>query len=98
MRLSYHPEARKEVVEAARFYEGKVPGLGAEFLAEFNRAVALILETPDRWRFLEHDLRRFLMRRFPYGILYKVFGEEVRILVVKHHSRHPDYWQGRLTE
>jgi plasmid stabilization system protein ParE len=97
LRLSYHPEAQTEVVEAARFYESQVPGLGAEFLEEFEQAVALIMEAPDRWLFVEHDVRRFLMRRFPYGILYRVVGDEVRILVVKHHSRHPDYWKERLT-
>ena len=96
MRLSYHPDAEAELAEAARFYERKVPGLGARFRSEFESAVARILETPDRWRILEKDIRRFLMRRFPYSILYRIEGEEVRILVVKHHSRHPDYWKGRL--
>jgi plasmid stabilization system protein ParE len=96
MRLSYHPDAEAELVEAARFYERKVPGLGTRFRAEFDSAAARILEAPDRWRILEKDIRRFVMRRFPYSILYRVEGEVVRILVVKHHSRHPDYWKGRL--
>ena len=96
MRLSYHPDAEVELAEAARFYERKVPGLGARFRAEFESAVARILETPDRWRILEKDIRRFLLRRYPYSILYRIEGEEVRRLVVKHHSRHPDYWKGRL--
>lgn len=96
MRLSYHPAAEAELAEAARFYERKMPGLGARFRAEFDSAVVRILATPDRWRILEKDIRRFLMRRFPYSILYRVEGEVVRILVVKHHRRHPDYWQGRL--
>lgn len=36
------------------------------------------------------------MRRFPYGIYYRREGDDLRILVVKHHSRHPDYWKYRL--
>ena len=64
MRLSYHPDAEAELAEAARFYERKVPGLGARFRAESQSAAAMILETPDRWRILEKDIRRFLMRRF----------------------------------
>ena len=59
--------------------------------------MARILETSDRWRILEKDIRRFLMRRFPYSILHRIGGEVVRILVVKHHSRHPDYWRKRLS-
>ncbi len=97
MRLSYHPDAEAELAEAARFYERKVPGLGTRFRTEFDAAVIKILEAPERWRILEKDIRRFLMRRFPYSILYRIAGEEVRILVVKHHSRHPDYWKERLT-
>jgi toxin ParE1/3/4 len=67
MRLSYHPDTEAELAEAARVYERKVPGLGARFRSEFESAVARILETPDRWRILEKDIRRFLMRRFPYS-------------------------------
>jgi plasmid stabilization system protein ParE len=97
MRLSYHPDAEAELAEAARFYERKVPGLGTHFRTEFAAAVAKIVETPERWRVLEKDIRRFLMSRFPYSILYRITGDEIRILVVKHHSRHPDYWRNRLT-
>ncbi|MCX6904069.1 MAG: type II toxin-antitoxin system RelE/ParE family toxin [Verrucomicrobia bacterium] len=93
MRLSYHPDAEAELAEAARFYERRMSGLGTRFRMEFDAAVARILETPDRWLRLDQDIRRFLMRRFPYSILYRVEGEEERILAVKHHSRHPDYWK-----
>lgn len=60
-----------------------MPGLGTQFRQEFDLAIARILETPDRWRILEKDIRRFLMRRFPYSILYRIEGVGVRILVVK---------------
>jgi plasmid stabilization system protein ParE len=70
--------------------------LGTRFRAELDSAAGRILEAPDRWGILEKDIRRFLMRRFPYSILYRVEGEVVRVLVVKHHSRHPDYWKGRI--
>jgi plasmid stabilization system protein ParE len=96
MRLTYHPDAEAELVEAARFYEGRVPGLGARFLREFDAAIASIQEAPERWRTVEEDIRRYLMHRFPYGIYYRVRGDELRILVVKHHSRHPDYWRYRI--
>lgn len=87
MRLTYHPDAEVELAEAAQFYERKVAGLGTQFRQEFDLAIARILETPDRWRILEKDIRRFLIRRFPYSILYRIEGVGVRILVVKHHSR-----------
>ncbi|MEI6561510.1 MAG: type II toxin-antitoxin system RelE/ParE family toxin [Verrucomicrobiota bacterium] len=99
MRLIYHPEAELELIEAAQFYERKVRGLGEQFLSEFDAAVKRIQKSPDRWPAVTNapcKLQRFLMARFPYGIYYRVMGDELRILVVKHHSRHPDYWKNRL--
>lgn len=91
MNLIYHPAAEAEVVAAARFYQQAVKGLGAQFLDEFDRSIAAILEAPERWRLIREDQRRYLMARFPYGLYYRIVGDEVRILVVKHHSQHPDY-------
>jgi toxin ParE1/3/4 len=96
MRLIYHPEAEAELVEAAHFYEHRVPGLGEEFVKYYELAIAKVLENPDRWRICEGDIRRFIMNRFPYSILYRLENESVRVLAVKHHSRHPDYWKKRL--
>lgn len=98
MRLTYHPEAEAELVEAAEFYESRSPGLGARFLREFDAAVAEVRASPDRWAVVEGDLRRRTMRRFPFGIYYRIHEDELRILVVKHHSRHPDYWRHRLAD
>ena len=96
MNLIYHPAAEAEVVAAARFYEERIGGLGVQFLNEFDQSIATILEAPARWRIVKDDKRRYLLHRFPYGIYYRVVGDEVRILVVKHHSQHPDYGMGRV--
>jgi toxin ParE1/3/4 len=95
MKLIYHPAAEAEVVAAARFYEEKVRGLGTEFLDEFDRIVAVILENPLRWRIIRDDKRRYLMPRFPYGLYYRIVGDKVRMLVVKHHSQHPEHGMAR---
>jgi plasmid stabilization system protein ParE len=98
MRRIHHPDAEAELLEAARFYEARLAGLGEQFLNEFDRAIARIEATPEAWQKVEDDLRRYVMHRFPYGIYYRVEGEELRILVIKHHSRHPEYWKYRLDE
>jgi toxin ParE1/3/4 len=98
MRLIYHPEAEREVILAAEFYEGRVPTLGAQLLDATDRAIATILEAPKRWRIIEQDVRQYLLPRFPYAIYYRVFSDHVRILAFKHHSRHPSYWQSRLSD
>ena len=98
MRLTYHPEAETEAIEAAQFYETRAAGLGAGFLDEYDAMIAGIQEHPERWRIEEDDIRRCLMRRFPYGIYYRFLPGEIRILAVKHHGRHPDYWKRRISE
>jgi toxin ParE1/3/4 len=98
MRIIHHPDADAELIDAARFYETKVPGLGAEFLDAIDAAVGAILQAPERWRIIAADVRRYLTPRFPYAIYYRVLPGELRILAFKHHSRHPDHWRSRLTE
>ncbi len=68
MRLIYHPEAEAELVAAAEFYEARSPGLGDRFLREFDAAIAAILASPGLWPVVEGELRRYTMRRFPFGI------------------------------
>jgi toxin ParE1/3/4 len=98
MRLIYHQDAEAELVEAALFYKSRVPALGGEFLEAVDAAIAKIQETPERWRIVDGEVRNCVMRRFPYGIHYRLLAGEIRILAFKHHSRHPDYWRYRLVD
>ena len=59
MKVTYHPHAEAELIEAARYYESRVEGLGKRFLAESHQAVSLIREAPARSRILEADVRRY---------------------------------------
>jgi toxin ParE1/3/4 len=94
MRLIYHPEA--ELIEVGVFYEARSPSLGERFLRELEAAIAQIEANPDRWEVIENDERCHAMKRFPFGIYYCVRADDLHILAVKHHRRHPDYWRHRL--
>lgn len=96
MRLIYHPDAEAELIKAARFYNRRVSGLGAQFLDAADEAIALIQEAPERWSIIEAEVRHYLMPRFPYAIYYRVLSDHLRVLAFKHHSRHPHYWRYRL--
>jgi toxin ParE1/3/4 len=98
MRLIYHPEAEAELIEAARFYEKRVPVLGAQFLDLVDASLNEIKKAPDQWKVIESDARRYLMRRFPFAILLWLFPDHIRILPFKHHSRDPDYWRVRQSD
>jgi len=97
MRLIYHPDAEAELIQAAQFYEARVPQLGTQLLATADKALSVVLQAPERWRIIEADVRRYAMPRFPYFIYYRVLPDHLRILAFAHHRRHPDYWRGRLS-
>ena len=97
MRLIYHPAAENELVEAARFYEERIPSLGADFLEKIDTAIALIESDPQRHRIIAEEVRRYLLPRFPFAIYYRILPDQLRILAIKHHSRHPDFWRDRLS-
>jgi toxin ParE1/3/4 len=90
MRLTYHPDAEAELLEATRFYARRSAEVSDRFVREFDAGIASIREAPERWPVIEDGVRRYVMRRFPYGIYYRIAGDGFTILVIKHHSRHPD--------
>jgi len=65
------------------------------FLPETEQAMQAIAESPMTWRIIEGKLRRRLIRRFPFGILYHVEPERIVIVAVAHLRRRPGYWRGR---
>jgi len=71
------PEAEQEMLEAAKYYESQATDLGIDFLSEVERAVNSIAELPMTWPVIEGELRRRLVRRFPFGILYRIEPEEI---------------------
>ena len=91
MNVVWHPLATGEMIDAARFYSSRLKQLGPEFLDEIERSVESILTDPGRFAVIDNEIRLFPMRRFPYGIYYRVLDDDVRILVVKHHNRHPKH-------
>jgi toxin ParE1/3/4 len=95
MKVVYHPEAESELVQAARFYESRVPGLGIRFLDEIDASITILSHSPETYRIVEGNLRKFTLRKFPFSLYYRIIPGGLRILAVKHASRNPDYWRHR---
>ena len=95
MTFDFHPEAEAELTEAMDFYEEVQPSLGEEFSMEILASISGILSYPSAWPVLEGDVRRCLVHRFPYGILYCVESGLVHVLAVMHLHRRPGYWKER---
>jgi plasmid stabilization system protein ParE len=92
----YHPEADAEVTEAARYYESRSPGLGLIFLSEIQRAVSQVVTNPEAYPKIANDIRRKALRRFPYGLMYAIEPDRIRIVAVAHSKRRPYYWSSRI--
>ena len=85
--------ARSDFREAFQYYEAQRKGLGREFAVEVGNTVRKVLEHPLRWPVISGDVRKCRTDRFPYGVLYKVKADHVRILTVMHLRRKPGYWE-----
>jgi plasmid stabilization system protein ParE len=96
MNYAFHPEAEGEFFEAIAYYEERAPGLGLDFSAEVHATIQRILAFPLAWQVLEDDIRRALVNRFPYGVLYAVDETRIWIVAVMDLHRQPGYWQERL--
>jgi len=93
--LVVRPEAERDMSEAYQWYEEQRGGLGEDFLLCVEVALGSIQESPQRYPVVYEDVRRILVRRFPYGIFYCVQESTVSVLAVFHCSRHPRGWQDR---
>ncbi len=92
----FHPEADAEMAASARWYDQRSPGLGKRFLSEVRAATARIAASPEAWGLAAEGIRRHLVHRFPFGILYREETDRIYILAVMHLHREPEYWRHRI--
>jgi len=95
------PEAELEAAEAALWYDDQRPTLGDDFLIELEQAFDLLRRSPANASRLEsyggqHDVRRYLLKRFPYLVIFVHRPEQVVVVAISHARRRPLYWLERL--
>ncbi len=95
-RIVFLVPAEEEMLEAAQYYESQTRGLGHEFLGEVQRTVARIIENPRLGQIVREGIRRRLVPKFPFGILYRIDPDEIVIIAVMHLRRRPGYWADRV--
>ncbi len=89
------PEALDELSEAWAWYEAQRAGLGDEFRACVDAAVAEVSREPELAPQVRGEVRRKLLQRFPYALFYLLEPEHVEVLAVFHLARDPNRWQER---
>ncbi|MFZ3340889.1 MAG: type II toxin-antitoxin system RelE/ParE family toxin [Terriglobales bacterium] len=92
-----HEAAAADYDAAFEWYLERNPQAALRFDAEFERALSVIALAPRRWVRGPSGTRRFLLRGFPYFLIYRELdGQTIEILAVAHTSRKPGYWTARV--
>ena len=87
--------ARADILDAVGWYEARQSGLGQRFLSDLNALTTRIGQSPLQFPVLRYDVRRAAVRRFPYGVFFRVLPELVQVIACFHTSRDPIQWQRR---
>jgi plasmid stabilization system protein ParE len=88
--------ADEEMSEAASFYEAHSTGLGTHYLNEVQHVIDLVREYPELGQAVDQGLRRVVLHRFPFSLIYSVETDAIVIVAVAHQRRRPGYWKNRL--
>lgn len=96
MTIRFLTLAQQELDDAVAWYEPQMDGLGQEFLDEFDRALRRTLQFPRSSLEIATGIRRCLIARFPYGLIYGIDEETIVVIAVAHLHRHPRYWIDRI--
>jgi toxin ParE1/3/4 len=93
--VSFHELAEFELNDAASFFEHERQGLGFRFLATVETALAQIRQNPHTSPIILRDVRRKVLRKFPYSIMFTIKPDRIRVLAIASQKRRPFYWRGR---
>ncbi|MCA1743782.1 MAG: type II toxin-antitoxin system RelE/ParE family toxin [Desulfonatronovibrio sp.] len=90
MKVRILSAAANDLFKAKGYYESQSDGLGADFLNEYEKTISRICKFPQAWIRLNPHLRRCLMRRFPYAVLYTVMEKEIVVTAIADLRMDPD--------
>jgi plasmid stabilization system protein ParE len=95
IRIRVRPEAEADIADAYSWYEESRPGLGEGFLEAVRESLRSVQTHSEGYAVVHADIRRVLLRRFPYGLFYYLARDEIVVLGCLHARRDPKTWQAR---
>lgn len=93
--VELHPRAIADARAARRWYASRWEAAETALVAELDAAISRISESPLRWPVYLHGTRRYLLKRFPFAIVFRVTDQTITVLAVAHARRRPGYWLNR---
>jgi plasmid stabilization system protein ParE len=87
--------AREELIDAQDWYEGEAVGLGRRFRQAIDSLIERMIDNPRQFPIVLKNVRRALLRRFPYSLFFVAEDEVLIVIACFHASRDPSHWQKR---
>jgi plasmid stabilization system protein ParE len=89
------PEADLDAQYAIRWYDERSRELGDDFLRKVNECIASVEKSPERYPVVHRQMRRALVERFPYEVIYEIENDEIIVHAIYHCARDPEVWKRR---
>ena len=96
MKIAFLDAAKSEFDDAIDYYDEQRFGLGLEFEEEVEQALERIVHYPEAWSPLSSRVRRCVLNRFPYSVIYEIRSEIIIIVAIQHHHKEPESWRSRV--
>ena len=90
--IRYHPLFEADVIGAAAWYDARNPVIGSAFIAEVSRAVDQLIRDPERRNLVDFGVRYWPVSRFPFVVLYDLYGQDLFVLGVMHTAQESRKW------
>lgn len=90
------PEERADLLDAFHWYQSQRPGLGLDFKLCIDEVLSTLQRIPLIYKTVLHEVRRAVIKKFPFGVFYLVKDNIVIVLAVVHARRDPAEWKGRI--
>jgi plasmid stabilization system protein ParE len=94
--IKAHPQVRQESAAAFDYYLERNIEAALNFLAELEEAEHAIQQQPEAWPKYLFGTWHYLLKRYPYVVVYRVKAEHIEILAIAHGSRQSGYWADRI--
>lgn len=92
MKVVFSKLANLELEDAIAYYELELSGLGINFKKEVRKNIERIKKFPEAASIERGEIRKSLLHKFPYKILYSIESDHIFIIAIAHQHRRPDYW------
>lgn len=96
IRIRFLPAAEQELLKQIAYYSQARDGTGIRFEAAVRDAVAMAVAYPRGGAPAPKGTRRFLVKPFPFSVVYRATEQEILVVAIAHHRRRPGYWSGRI--